>query len=115
MNGENDYALLFVLVFVGRRHLRSFPTRRSSDLETLLGYTPAEWQADPTLWARSLHEDDREAVLAADERTASGRPRSEEHTSELQSLAYLVCRHLLKKKNPSHELYKHVLAGDASA
>src|SRR5687767_15492550 len=31
--------------------------------------------------------------------------RSEEHTSELQSLAYLVCRLLLeKKKNPkSHE------------
>src|SRR5205823_13457890 len=31
---------------------------------------------------------------------ASGRPcpRSEEHTSELQSLAYLVCRLLLEKK-----------------
>src|SRR2546425_6093624 len=30
--------------------------------------------------------------------------RSEEHTSELQSLAYLVCRLLLeKKKKPKHE------------
>src|SRR2546425_8708149 len=31
-------------------------------------------------------------------------PRSEEHTSELQSLAYLVCRLLLEKKNdaPMH-------------
>src|SRR5205823_5615492 len=28
----------------------------------------------------------------------AGRPRSEEHTSELQSLAYLVCRLLLEKK-----------------
>src|SRR5205823_15114344 len=28
--------------------------------------------------------------------------RSEEHTSELQSLAYLVCRLLLEKKKPSH-------------
>src|SRR2546425_5599185 len=28
----------------------------------------------------------------------SGRLRSEEHTSELQSLAYLVCRLLLEKK-----------------
>src|SRR2546425_7034401 len=28
--------------------------------------------------------------------------RSEEHTSELQSLAYLVCRLLLEKKNPSN-------------
>src|SRR2546425_3371060 len=28
--------------------------------------------------------------------------RSEEHTSELQSLAYLVCRLLLEKKKTSH-------------
>src|SRR2546425_6714799 len=36
--------------------------------------------------------------------------RSEEHTSELQSLAYLVCRLLLEKKKkqqiPSLELYR---------
>src|SRR5687767_13348895 len=32
--------------------------------------------------------------------------RSEEHTSELQSLAYLVCRLLLEKKNKTrHEMY----------
>src|SRR2546423_6538823 len=32
----------------------------------------------------------------------AGKPcRSEEHTSELQSLAYLVCRLLLEKKNPT--------------
>src|SRR2546425_6847100 len=30
---------------------------------------------------------------------ARGAGRSEEHTSELQSLAYLVCRLLLEKKN----------------
>src|SRR2546425_7164716 len=30
-----------------------------------------------------------------------GARRSEEHTSELQSLAYLVCRLLLEKKTPS--------------
>src|SRR6185437_8952075 len=29
-------------------------------------------------------------------------PRSEEHTSELQSLAYLVCRLLLEKKKKQH-------------
>src|SRR2546425_2044643 len=33
----------------------------------------------------------------------SGRPRSEEHTSELQSLAYLVCRLLLEKKKKSND------------
>src|SRR2546425_8811610 len=32
-------------------------------------------------------------------RSRSWRERSEEHTSELQSLAYLVCRLLLEKKN----------------
>src|SRR3712207_8827193 len=31
-------------------------------------------------------------------RAAGGRPRSEEHTSELQSRQYLVCRLLLEKK-----------------
>src|SRR2546425_8181905 len=32
------------------------------------------------------------------DRGARGQDRSEEHTSELQSLAYLVCRLLLEKK-----------------
>src|SRR5687767_15408112 len=35
---------------------------------------------------------------------ASMKPRSEEHTSELQSLAYLVCRLLLEKKNHNEKL-----------
>src|SRR5687767_11917474 len=34
-----------------------------------------------------------------------GPRRSEEHTSELQSLAYLVCRLLLEKKNKKIEAY----------
>src|SRR5205823_7034758 len=35
-------------------------------------------------------------------------PRSEEHTSELQSLAYLVCRLLLEKKTERHDDYRRV-------
>src|SRR2546425_4083616 len=35
--------------------------------------------------------------------TATFRSRSEEHTSELQSLAYLVCRLLLEKKKKMRE------------
>src|SRR5947209_17145128 len=31
-------------------------------------------------------------------------PRSEEHTSELQSRQYLVCRLLLEKKNNEHKI-----------
>src|SRR2546423_2079177 len=37
-----------------------------------------------------------------------GRPRSEEHTSELQSLAYLVCRLLLEKKKKKTELLRRM-------
>src|SRR2546425_6713167 len=35
------------------------------------------------------------------------RRRSEEHTSELQSLAYLVCRLLLEKKKKKSNTYHH--------
>src|SRR2546425_4849412 len=38
-------------------------------------------------------------VLAAIPAGLAAHRRSEEHTSELQSLAYLVCRLLLEKKN----------------
>src|SRR3712207_6910345 len=34
-----------------------------------------------------------------------GRERSEEHTSELQSRQYLVCRLLLEKKNKNYTKY----------
>src|SRR5687767_15553083 len=34
--------------------------------------------------------------------------RSEEHTSELQSLAYLVCRLLLEKKKKKRENYLYI-------
>src|SRR5258708_26159601 len=38
-------------------------------------------------------------VLVPHSRASSGGPRSEEHTSELQSPDHLVCRLLLEKKN----------------
>src|SRR2546423_5629879 len=48
------------------------------------------------------HPDDAPLGRSA-RRTSGTHPRSEEHTSELQSLAYLVCRLLLeKKKNTPH-------------
>src|SRR5205823_8495703 len=40
-------------------------------------------------------------------RTSSRSSRSEEHTSELQSLAYLVCRLLLEKKKTESEIVGH--------
>src|SRR5439155_25282021 len=48
------------------------------------------------------HEEDggeRHVAVAPPVIAALGRPRSEEHTSELQSRGHLVCRLLLEKKN----------------
>src|SRR2546425_4320803 len=42
-----------------------------------------------------------DGTLVLGERLQTFDPRSEEHTSELQSLAYLVCRLLLEKKKKS--------------
>src|SRR2546425_9702571 len=39
-------------------------------------------------------------------------PRSEEHTSELQSLAYLVCRLLLEKKKKKQKRCQHITEQD---
>src|SRR5437899_5543943 len=41
-------------------------------------------------------------ALSLFKETSFGRGRSEEHTSELQSLRHLVCRLLLEKKNKLH-------------
>src|SRR5262245_64596064 len=41
-------------------------------------------------------------------RSPTSRPRSEEHTSELQSLRHLVCRLLLEKKKKQNKAYQTV-------
>src|SRR2546425_4694805 len=46
----------------------------------------------------------RRLLRAADPPLEPAVPRSEEHTSELQSLAYLVCRLLLEKKKKNYML-----------
>src|SRR5262245_64823369 len=90
--------------------IHSFPTRRSSDL------TPKAFLQALTLnYARDLLRSSTSVLDTAYEVGLSGpgRPhrryrarlsmsakglRSEEHTSELQSLRHLVCRLLLEKK-----------------
>src|SRR2546425_8875000 len=62
--------------------------------------------------ASSLRGPSRNSSTVSPERTDSGSvstgSRSEEHTSELQSLAYLVCRLLLeKKKKKKNQDNKH--------
>jgi PAS domain S-box-containing protein len=41
----------------------------SPQIETMFGYSPEEWTADPELFVKLLHPEDRERVLAEDERT----------------------------------------------
>src|SRR5687767_15500964 len=92
-----------------RRPPRStlFPTRRSSDL---VGFEPGKPNVrQPGGRQRQnlhRHQQFARAPEALSARSRSGSAplfprigwRSEEHTSELQSLAYLVCRLLLEKK-----------------
>jgi len=40
----------------------------SPQIQDFTGYTPEEWMAEPMLWRKSLHPDDREWVLAENER-----------------------------------------------
>jgi PAS domain S-box-containing protein len=47
----------------------------SPQIEDMFGYSPEEWMSDPELFPRLLYPDDREGVLAEDERTeATGEP-----------------------------------------
>src|SRR5207244_11686542 len=64
-------------------YLRSFPTRRSSDLRTGTRRARRPPTGSPSRRTRSR---------------GVARDRSEEHTSELQSPDHLVCRLLLEKK-----------------
>src|SRR5437762_10728341 len=70
------------------RDLHSFPTRRSSDLPIAARPCTRTRTRPPPPRSRPSH------------RAPAGAPtsRSEEHTSELQSPMYLVCRLLLEKK-----------------
>src|SRR5205814_8332108 len=97
------------------RPLRSFPTRRSSDL---LSELVRRRKIDRVLLALpSASRRRRREILTqleplgvhvqslpnlSDLISGKAQIRSEEHTSELQSLRQLVCRLLLEKKNEVH-------------
>jgi diguanylate cyclase (GGDEF)-like protein/PAS domain S-box-containing protein len=44
----------------------------SPQIEDILGYTPEEWLADPELWAKLLHPEDRERALSQESRKTIG-------------------------------------------
>src|SRR5438445_7987848 len=85
----------FFLLYGDHRDLHSFPTRRSSDLQTggfiARGRVLFVASANPS----GENPDEICQLFSID---TFGVHRSEEHTSELQSRQYLVCRLLLEKK-----------------
>src|SRR5205814_8381227 len=108
---------LFAFFFPGsadHRDLHSFPTRRSSDLEqarpdilslSFGGYTDGDAPLLALGDAIGALPPDLVVVAAAGNHGEARPfwPRSEEHTSELQSLRHLVCRLLLEKKKIKNE------------
>ncbi len=52
------------MTYVGEPNERAASIYVSPQIEPLLGYAPDEWLADPELFAKRLHPDDRERVLA---------------------------------------------------
>src|SRR5690606_41480846 len=94
-------SLFFFYCYGGHRDLRSFPTRRSSDLTDFPGpkglamekHIVKKFCSTAELFGWWLQPENQ--ILKA---TLYVHDRSEEHTSELQSRENLVCRLLLEKK-----------------
>src|SRR5436309_5019257 len=79
------------------RELHSFPTRRSSDLSSSSRSRARSRSATaPAVASIAAHL----KPVRRPGSTPACAPRSEEHTSELQSRENLVCRLLLEKKKP---------------
>src|SRR5437660_9523674 len=83
--------------------LHSFPTRRSSDLSAAERKPLACSMMARLRMARRRPSTSASSRWTRAAQSSSGRcpepsPRSEEHTSELQSCGHLVCRLLLEKK-----------------
>src|SRR2546425_3848494 len=99
------FSLAAVAVDVGRHVFVGREVQAAADATALVGATTLArgWDAGDAI---------TKATTFGSENTVDGHPaRSEEHTSELQSLAYLVCRLLLekKKKKTSCEYIEHLL------
>ena len=80
----------------------------SPQIEAVLGYSPEEWMADPELFARILHPDDRERVLAEDARTSrTGEPFRMEyrHLARDGSVVWMRDEAVLVRDHEGEPLY----------
>src|SRR3712207_7710546 len=80
------------------RSLRT--TRRRSHIRPLVARATCVPRQQPTVTRadRTVERTPRRREIDSPSRARDDRSRSEEHTSELQSRQYLVCRLLLEKK-----------------
>jgi PAS domain S-box-containing protein len=63
------------VTYTGSIELTDAPTYVSPQIETLLGFTPQEWLAQPQIWERQIHPEDQARVLAANRHSrATGEP-----------------------------------------
>src|SRR3989441_10083460 len=74
----------------------------------LAGRNLGWWIIGASIFASNIGSEHIVGLAGAGATSGVALARSEEHTSELQSLAYLVCRLLLEKKNKNHCLRHHV-------
>src|SRR5205814_9122982 len=103
----------FLSIYLYILNLHSFPTRRSSDLKIFVLFLALT--RDFSCLTRVIRN--RICKIASDMMIRMMKPfifyfpfskinqRSEEHTSELQSLRHLVCRLLLEKKKKKYYNY----------
>src|SRR5205814_8107892 len=102
------YCLFFYQCSGAHWDLHSFPTRRSSDLgggeggdrsgAEFSGCAAGQQYVDETLEGVARRQDATLQERGHAPPSCNLTSRSEEHTSELQSLRHLVCRLLLEKK-----------------
>src|SRR2546425_5150094 len=86
--------------------IRKVRNEAEKELDTLKQEEKALRQSVATYQRRvdnAPHREQEYQELSRDYKTMKELYRSEEHTSELQSLAYLVCRLLLEKKKKKNE------------
>ena len=64
---ESRYQLLVeqlpIIVYINPVDKMSSTTYVSPQIQTILGYRPEEWLADPEFWRKRIHPEDREAVM----------------------------------------------------
>ena len=70
---ETRYQLLVerlpMIVYLNPAATRTSTTYVSPQIQTILGYSPEEWVADPQFWQTRLHPEDRETVMKEIERS----------------------------------------------